>query len=73
MKIISLLTMLVLSTGPCSSQFPQAIIQSIDTLFENTSDSSTGYMIAVIRDNEYLFKKGYGLADLALPSLRASV
>lgn len=37
---------------------------AIDTVFQNTDTSAPGYMISVIKKDQFLFQKGYGLANL---------
>jgi len=37
---------------------------AIDTVFKSADTSNPGYMIAVINKDEFLFQKGYGLANL---------
>ncbi len=47
----------------CKAQI-DSIIPQIDTVFTNVNKYSPGYAIAVIKDDDFLFTKGYGLANL---------
>ena len=47
-----------------NAQISEAVVQKIDTLFNNVDRTTPGYVIAAIQGDEFLFKKGYGLANL---------
>lgn len=38
--------------------------EKIDSIFNHVKKTNPGYMIAVIQDTSFLFKKGYGMANL---------
>lgn len=63
MRITIFLFFLIVLLG-CSKQQSPELKNKIDDIFEDVDSNSPGYVIAVIRDGEYIFKEGYGLAHL---------
>ena len=59
-----LLTLLLSSPRVSHSQIPSSTHKKIDKLFNHVNSSTPGYMVGIIQDSSYLFKKGYGLANL---------
>lgn len=55
---------LLLSSSLCFSQNPQVIEQKIDSIFSSYNNTTPGVAIAVVKDGEIVFKKGYGMANL---------
>ena len=47
----------------CKPQNPKTF-EKIDRLFEQIDSTSPGYMVSVIKGNDFLFQKGYGSANL---------
>lgn len=64
MKKLVFLILAIFANTVCEAQISDSIIQKIDTLFNQTSERSPGYAVAVIRQDKFLFKKGYGLSNL---------
>ena len=64
MKKLGALFVILLLSKACFAQIEKNVIQKIDTVFANISTNGPGYMIAVIKEGDFLFKKGYGLANL---------
>ncbi|MEM8523128.1 MAG: serine hydrolase domain-containing protein [Bacteroidota bacterium] len=46
------------------SQVSEITVQKIDALFDQIDATTPGYMIGVIQNDDFLFQKGYGLANL---------
>jgi len=46
------------------SNVPGATQEKIDRLFEKVNDTTPGYVVGVIRDQEFIVQKGYGSAHL---------
>jgi len=42
----------------------KSTVEKIDSLFQDINASTPGYMIGVIKDSNFIFEKGYGLANL---------
>ena len=64
MKYLILILILLTSFSTGTAQIPLSAQLKIDQLFSQINDSSPGYAIAVIRDNEFIVNKGYGLSNL---------
>jgi CubicO group peptidase (beta-lactamase class C family) len=56
---------LILAAFHASAQMvPDSVSKKIDNIFRGFNDSTPGCAIAIIKDNEVIFEKGYGMANL---------
>ncbi|MEO1513495.1 MAG: serine hydrolase domain-containing protein [Bacteroidota bacterium] len=46
------------------NQIKPSTLAKIDSLFAHINSSTPGYMVGVVKDGEFLFEKGFGLANL---------
>ena len=58
------LSMVLFLPGSCFAQLSPEVISNIDNIFQESDNKSPGYMVAVIQKDQFLFEKGYGLAQL---------
>ncbi|HEX8574765.1 MAG TPA: serine hydrolase domain-containing protein [Flavobacterium sp.] len=47
------------------AQLPERYSQKIDSLFKKVTSKTPGYAVAVLKDNEVIYKKTFGMSDLA--------
>ncbi|MEM6725327.1 MAG: serine hydrolase domain-containing protein [Bacteroidota bacterium] len=43
---------------------PPALEKKIDKLYKNLAKNGPGYMVGIFKDGDYLFQKGYGMANV---------
>ena len=61
---IIMLMALLSCTVKSQTKIQQSTSEKIDQLFKHVNEKTPGYMVGVIQDSDYLFQKGYGLANL---------
>ena len=65
MKKWPLMLLLVVNGYVYTQSFlPQATQQKIDQLFESINSTTPGYVVGAIKNGDFLFQKGYGMANL---------
>ena len=58
------LMVLILLVNTSKAQIDVTVAQKLDAIFNGVNQNTPGYMIAVVKDNDFLFKKAYGMANL---------
>ena len=59
-----ILVLLIVPLQLIGQSLPDSIIRKVDSLFNRYTTTTPGCAVAIIKNGELVFKKGYGMANL---------